>query len=303
MKELEKLSFAELKKTAKEKGIKIPRTTTKEILLKILKEEQEKEKEKLTQKELLKIIMDNFYNEENNTIELKGFDWGEVNVDFSGQNINGNLIQEKQTINGILSQDYQEIKGYLYQDYQEISKSVYQIGQKIKINLIQERQNVFGKVSQLTQTINGDLHQKNEGVLGSVFYRSINKKDYFKGIVSQYDMKFSNKKITIGCQTHTREEWNNFSNKDILKFGGKDGLRFWKKLKPILVEMRELPAPTPAPAPKPKPVNFDILTGTAMPGAAITITLPNGTNVTTTTNKNGQWTIKSSPVKVGKNEQ
>jgi hypothetical protein len=73
---------------------------------------------KLTKEELVELIKENFTRE--GTIDLSGIDWGDVNLNVSGQKIGGNLYQIGQTIDGTLYQDRQTITSDLYQDGQTI---------------------------------------------------------------------------------------------------------------------------------------------------------------------------------------
>lgn len=43
--------------------------------------------------------------------------------------------------------------------------------------------------------------------------------------------------LKIGCQFHTKKEWWEFTDKEIIGMGGKDGLKWWKKWKPILMSI------------------------------------------------------------------
>ena len=50
----------------------------------------------------------------------------------------------------------------------------------------------------------------------------------------RYNITITPKYIQIGCQHHTKEEWWNFTDREILEMDGKEGLKWWKKWKPIL---------------------------------------------------------------------
>ena len=41
--------------------------------------------------------------------------------------------------------------------------------------------------------------------------------------------------IKIGCKLYSKEQWGNFSDKEILEMDGKKGLNFWKKNKEWLL--------------------------------------------------------------------
>lgn len=50
----------------------------------------------------------------------------------------------------------------------------------------------------------------------------------------RYNITITPKYIKIGCQYHTKEEWWSFTDREILEMDGKEGLKWWKKWKPIL---------------------------------------------------------------------
>ena len=50
-----------------------------------------------------------------------------------------------------------------------------------------------------------------------------------------YNITILPRLIQIGCQRHTKEEWWRFTDKEILDMDGRDGLKWWKKWKPILM--------------------------------------------------------------------
>lgn len=51
---------------------------------------------------------------------------------------------------------------------------------------------------------------------------------------ARYNITITPNYIMIGCQCHTKEEWWNFIDREILRMDGKAGLKWWKKWKPVL---------------------------------------------------------------------
>lgn len=45
--------------------------------------------------------------------------------------------------------------------------------------------------------------------------------------------------LKIGCKFYTKKEWWGFTDKEIIGMDGKDGLKWWKKWKPILMAICE----------------------------------------------------------------
>ena len=58
--------------------------------------------------------------------------------------------------------------------------------------------------------------------------------------IEQYYITYTSKIIQIGCQSHTIEEWRNFTNKSILEMDGKRALEWWNKWKPIIMQIIEM---------------------------------------------------------------
>ena len=46
--------------------------------------------------------------------------------------------------------------------------------------------------------------------------------------------------IKIGWELHTLNEWNKFTNKEILKMDGKEALKWWKEHKPVIIPLAKL---------------------------------------------------------------
>jgi hypothetical protein len=110
-----------------------------------------KQNNKMTKKELVKFLVDNFqdgagyvnlsyldFTNEN----IKGVDISRMKVKGSVfQNlhkIEGNLYQNGQDVEGLLRQNNQEVKGDLFQDGQKVERDLYQNGQEIKGNLFKD---------------------------------------------------------------------------------------------------------------------------------------------------------------------
>lgn len=85
-------------------------------------------REKLTIKDLKKIMLDNFVNEYGN-LDISGLDFS----DFDG---NVNISRMK--VKGDLFQFNQEVGGHLFQCYQRVGRNLLQDGQKVIGELIQD---------------------------------------------------------------------------------------------------------------------------------------------------------------------
>ena len=85
-------------------------------------------KEKLTIKDLEKIMLDNFVNEYGN-LDISGLDFS----DFDG---NVNISRMK--VKGDLFQFNQEVGGHLFQPYQRVGRNLLQDGQNVIGELIQD---------------------------------------------------------------------------------------------------------------------------------------------------------------------
>jgi len=53
----------------------------------------------------------------------------------------------------------------------------------------------------------------------------------------RYFIIIFDKHMEIGCESHTFKEWEKFKPKDITKMDGADASKFWKKNKPILMDL------------------------------------------------------------------
>lgn len=97
----------------------------------------------MTKEELAKLIYENFYDEETNTIDLNDLSFIEYKCDVSlrrmlvaknlyqtQQRVLGNLYQGNQWVDGDLFQDVQYVMGNLIQQNQYIAKNIYQDHQR-----------------------------------------------------------------------------------------------------------------------------------------------------------------------------
>lgn len=78
----------------------------------------------------------------------------------------------------------------------------------------------------------------NAGVYGNakVCGDTISKSDDLYNITSnsQYNITILPHSIKIGCQFHKKEDWWNFTDREIIEMDGKDALKWWRVWKPIL---------------------------------------------------------------------
>ena len=51
----------------------------------------------------------------------------------------------------------------------------------------------------------------------------------------QYNITITDNHIRIGCQQHTPEKWESFTDREILEMDGRDGLTWWKIQKPLIL--------------------------------------------------------------------
>ena len=56
----------------------------------------------------------------------------------------------------------------------------------------------------------------------------------------KYDVRMVNNIIKIGCECHTVSKWVKFTNREVLEMDGKDGLRWWKEYKPVIIPLAKL---------------------------------------------------------------
>ena len=52
-----------------------------------------------------------------------------------------------------------------------------------------------------------------------------------------YQTVISPHSISCGCQSHTAEKWENFTNREILEMDGKGGLEWWKEWKDTILKV------------------------------------------------------------------
>lgn len=57
---------------------------------------------------------------------------------------------------------------------------------------------------------------------------------------SQYNITILPHSIKIGCQFHKKEDWWNFTDREIIEMDGKDALKWWRVWKPILQAICEV---------------------------------------------------------------
>ena len=65
---------------------------------------------------------------------------------------------------------------------------------------------------------------------------TISKSDDLYNITSnsQYNITILPHSIKIGCEFHKKEDWWNFTDREIIEMDGKDALKWWRVWKPIL---------------------------------------------------------------------
>ena len=71
---------------------------------------------------------------------------------------------------------------------------------------------------------------------------TISKSDDLYNITSnsQYNITILPHSIKIGCQFHKKEDWWNFTDREIIEMDGKDALKWWRVWKPILQAICEV---------------------------------------------------------------
>jgi hypothetical protein len=67
-----------------------------------------------------------------------------------------------------------------------------------------------------------------------------NNKELISIQTGAYLVCMSKHAIQIGCKNYTREEWNRFSNNDILEMDGQKALDFWRNWKEIILKAHDL---------------------------------------------------------------
>ena len=67
-----------------------------------------------------------------------------------------------------------------------------------------------------------------------------NNKDFYNICCNEtYNITLTTNFIKIGCQFHKKEEWFNFTDREIEAMDGLKAIHFWKKWKPILMAICE----------------------------------------------------------------
>lgn len=71
---------------------------------------------------------------------------------------------------------------------------------------------------------------------------TISKSDDLYNITSnsQYNITILPHSIKIGCEFHKKEDWWNFTDREIIEMDGKDALKWWRVWKPILQAICEV---------------------------------------------------------------
>lgn len=84
-------------------------------------------KEKLTLKDLKKILLDNFVNE-NGNLDISGLDFGDFDgiVNISYMKVKGDLFQCNQKVGGDLLQNDQKVGGDIIQSFQRAGGRIIQ---------------------------------------------------------------------------------------------------------------------------------------------------------------------------------
>ena len=68
----------------------------------------------------------------------------------------------------------------------------------------------------------------------------IEKPEDCKNIIGEkYNITILPELLEIGCQMHSKKEWWNFTDREILAMDGRKGLLWWKKWKPVLMTVCE----------------------------------------------------------------
>ena len=79
-------------------------------------------------------------------------------------------------------------------------------------------------------------------------YANLKSANLFTGIKTSYMIQLSGLRyyvwcmenhIKIGCKLYRRDEWQNFTDEEILQMDGKDGLRFWRAYKSIILDLKK----------------------------------------------------------------
>lgn len=135
-------------------------------------------KEKMTKKELVKLLVENF-TDEYGALDSSGLDFTEFNcsVDISHMKVSGTLVQNNQKVQGDLFQNNQEVQGSLYQSNQEVRKNLFQRNQYVEGDLSQCDQKVQGHLFQSNQDIQGNLWQNEQSVQGDLIQEKIEAED------------------------------------------------------------------------------------------------------------------------------
>ena len=73
---------------------------------------------------------------------------------------------------------------------------------------------------------------------GKIKIKNIETKKFLNIVINKYyKIQILDTHIKIGCQFHSVEEWENFTDDKIIKMDGKKAIKFWKEWKDILIMM------------------------------------------------------------------
>jgi hypothetical protein len=104
-----------------------------ELMDAILYIQKLKSENKMTKEELVKIIKDNFTNEDGD-IDIRGLKF-DTNIYLSRMKVDGDLRQDNQRVKGHLHQDSQKVEGHLFQSFQKVEGNLYQRYQEVEGDL------------------------------------------------------------------------------------------------------------------------------------------------------------------------
>lgn len=90
----------------------------------------------MTKAELVELIKENFYNEEEDLIDISDLEF-DCNVVIDGMKVKGNLHQSSQKVGGDLFQNWHEVKGDLFQDNHKVKGDLYQNRHKVGGRIIE----------------------------------------------------------------------------------------------------------------------------------------------------------------------
>jgi len=74
---------------------------------------------------------------------------------------------------------------------------------------------------------------------GAYFYGEKLTKTPIQILGLRYFILITKEQIKIGCKIHKSIEWENFTDKEVLEMGGKDGLDWWKQNKTLILKFQK----------------------------------------------------------------